>query len=84
MPAEISDGVQITVAIGFSTTAGNNTVPLNSTLSSITYTDVSTYVRDVTIKRGRSSELDDFTTGNCQVILSNDDKRFEPEYSSGP
>ena len=47
MPAEIADGVQITVAIGFSTGAGNNTVPLGSTLSSITYTDVSTAVRSV-------------------------------------
>lgn len=82
MPAEIADGVQITVAIGFSTGAGNNTVPLGSTLSSITYTDVSTAVRSVQIKRGRSSELDDFTTGNCQVILSNEDRTFDPENTS--
>jgi hypothetical protein len=79
MPAEIADGVQITVSIGFSTTAGNNTVPINSTLASITYTDVSTAVRSVQIKRGRSSELDDFTTGNCQIILSNEDRTFDPE-----
>ena len=83
MPAEIADGVQITVAIGFSTTAGNNTVPLNSTLASITYTDVSTAVRSVQIKRGRSSELDDFTTGNCQIILSNEDRTFDPENTAG-
>jgi hypothetical protein len=62
MGALIADGVEITVGVGFSTTAGNNTVPIGSTLSSITYTDVSTYVRSVQIKRGRSSELDDFTT----------------------
>jgi hypothetical protein len=84
MPAEIADGVQITVSIGFSTSAGNNTVPIGSTLSSITYTDVSTYVRSVQIKRGRSSELDDFTTGNCQVIFSNEDRRFDPENTVGP
>jgi hypothetical protein len=84
MPAEIADGVQITVSIGFSTAAGNNTVPIGSTLSSITYTDVSTYVRSVQIKRGRSSELDDFTTGNCQVIFSNEDRRFDPENTAGP
>jgi hypothetical protein len=83
MPAEIADGVQITVSIGFSTSAGNNTVPIGSTLSSITYTDVSTYVRSVQIKRGRSSELDDFTTGNCQVILSNEDRTFDPENTVG-
>jgi hypothetical protein len=84
MPAEIADGVQITVAIGFSTAAGNNTVPIGSTLGSITYTDVSTYVRNVQIKRGRSSELDDFTTGNCQVIFSNEDRTFDPENTAGP
>jgi hypothetical protein len=84
MPAEIADGVQITVSIGFSTTAGSGTVPINSTLASITYTDVSTYVRSVQIKRGRSSELDDFTTGNCQVILSNEDRTFDPENTVGP
>jgi hypothetical protein len=83
MPAEIADGVQITVAIGFSTAAGNNTVPLGSTLASITYTDVSTAVRSVQIKRGRSSELDDFTTGNCQIILSNEDRTFDPENTVG-
>lgn len=83
MPAEIADGVQITVSIGFATSAGNNTVPIGSTLASITYTDVSTYVRSVQIKRGRSSELDDFTTGNCQVIFSNEDRTFDPENTAG-
>lgn len=83
MPAEIADGVEITVAIGFATGAGDNTVPLGSTLASITYTDVSTAVRSVQIKRGRSSELDDFTTGNCQVILSNEDRTFDPENTVG-
>lgn len=84
MGALIADGVEITVGVGFSTTAGNNTVPIGSTLSSITYTDVSTYVRSVQIKRGRSSELDDFTTGSCQVMFSNEDRRFDPENSAGP
>jgi hypothetical protein len=84
MGALIADGVEITVGVGFSTTAGNNTVPIGSTLSSITYTDVSTYVRSVQIKRGRSSELDDFTTGSCQIMFSNEDRRFDPENSAGP
>lgn len=83
MGALVADGVEITVGVGFSTSAGNNTVPIGSTLSSITYTDVSTYVRGVQIKRGRSSELDDFTTGSCQVIFSNEDRTFDPENSAG-
>lgn len=83
MGALVADGVEITVGVGFSTSAGNNTVPIGSTLSSITYTDVSTAVRSVQIKRGRSSELDDFTTGSCQVIFSNEDRTFDPENSAG-
>ena len=83
MTATIADGVVGTVEIGFSTTAGSGTVPLNSTLASITWTDVSQYVRDVSTKRGRSSELDDFTTGNCQVVLDNRTRIFDPEYSAG-
>lgn len=84
MAVTIADGVGIVVSIGFSTSAGNNTVPLNSTLSSIVYTDVSAYVRNISIKRGRSSELDDFTTGSCRVIFSNADRRFDPENTAGP
>ncbi len=83
MSATLADGVVVTVEIGFSTTAGSGTVPLNSTLASITWTDVSQYVRDVSTKRGRSSELDDFTTGNCQVVLDNRTRIFDPEYSAG-
>jgi len=84
MTAVIADGVAIIVSIGFSTSAGNNTVPIGSTLSSITYTDVTSDVRRLSIKRGRSSELDDFTTGNCQIIFGNEDRKFDPEYTSGP
>ena len=79
MSVTIADGVVLTAEIGFSTTAGSGTVPINSTLSSITYTDVSDYVRSVQIKRGRSSELDDFTTGSCQVLLDNRTRIFDPE-----
>lgn len=79
MSVTIADGVVLTAEIGFSTTAGSGTVPINSTLSSITYTDVSDYVRSVQIKRGRSSELDSFTTGSCQVLLDNRTRIFDPE-----
>ena len=79
MSVTLADGVLLTAEIGFSTAAGSGTVPINSTLASITYTDVSTYVRSVQIKRGRSSELDDFTTGSCQVLLDNRTRIFDPE-----
>lgn len=77
------DGMTLTVEIGFSTTAGSGTVPLGSTLSSITWTDVTEYVRAVDTQRGRSSELDDYATGSCRVVLDNRTRLFDPEYSSG-
>jgi len=83
MSVTLADGVVLTVEIGFSTTAGSGTVPLNSTLSSITWTDVSSDVRSCSIKRGRSSELDSFNTGSCQITFANADRKYDPEYASG-
>ena len=84
MSATIADGVVLTVEVGFSTSAGGGTVPLNSTLASITWTDVSAYVRSVSTSRGRSSELDTFKTGSASIVFSNADRLFDPEYSAGP
>ena len=84
MSATIADGVVFTVEIGFSTTAGSGTIPINSTLSSITWTDVSSDVRSCSIKRGRSSELDSFNTGSCQITFANALRNYDPEYASGP
>lgn len=49
-----------------------------------TWTDVSAYVRSVTTHRGRSTELDTFSPGTATVVLSNRDRRFDPEHASGP
>lgn len=83
MSVTLADGVVLTVEIGFSTSAGANTVPINSTLASITWTDVSADVRSCSIKRGRSSELDSFNTGSCQIVFANADRKYDPEYASG-
>lgn len=83
MSVTLADGVVLTVEIGFSTSAGSGTVPLNSTLASITWTDVSSDVRSCSIKRGRSSELDSFNTGSCQITFANADRKYDPEYASG-
>lgn len=84
MTAVIGDGVVFTVEIGFSTTSGSNQVPLGGALTDIVWTDVTSYVRDVSTKRGRNSELDEFSTGSAQLTLSNADRRFDSEYTSGP
>jgi hypothetical protein len=46
--------------------------------------DVTDYVRSVTIRRGRSRELDRFSTGTASVVFNNEDRRFDPLYSAGP
>jgi len=83
MSEVLFDGMTLTVEIGFSTTAGDGTVPLGSTLSSITWTDVTEHVREVSTSRGRSSELDTYSAGSCQVLLDNRTRLFDPENTAG-
>jgi hypothetical protein len=84
MSVNLYDNVIFTVEIGFATTGGNNKVPLGGLLTDIVWTDVTDYVREVSTQRGRNNELDEFSTGTCQITLSNGDRRFDPEYSAGP
>ena len=52
-----------------------------------TWTDVTAYVRDtpgVRISRGRPTELDTFTAGQCSFTLDNRDGRFSPLNASSP
>jgi hypothetical protein len=46
--------------------------------------DVTDYVRSVSIRRGRSRELDRFSTGTASVVFNNEDRRFDPLHSAGP
>ena len=46
--------------------------------------DVTDHVRSVTIRRGRSRELDRFSTGTAYVVFNNEDRNFDPLYSAGP
>lgn len=47
-------------------------------------TDVSRYVLDVSITRGKSRQLDQVQAGTAQVTLRNDDRRFDPLNLSSP
>ena len=78
------DDITATVEIGFSTSAGANTVPFGALLANIVWTDVTAYVRGLSFQRGRSTELDQFQTGSASVVLSNADRRFDPLYASSP
>lgn len=47
-------------------------------------TDVTTYVREVSIKRGRSRQLEKFTAATAQVTLDNRNRYFDPLYTASP
>ena len=84
MSEVLFDGFELTVEIGFATSGGTGLVPLGGDLADIVWTDVTDKVRSVSISRGRSTELDAFTTGSASVVLDNRDRTFDPEYASGP
>jgi hypothetical protein len=46
--------------------------------------DVSPYIQNLTISRGRSSQLDQFSAGRCSVTLVNNDRRFDPINEDSP
>lgn len=46
--------------------------------------DITDYVEDISINRGRSDELSQFSAGRATLVLRNDDRRFDPKYSTGP
>jgi hypothetical protein len=48
-----------------------------------TWTAVTSYVREMTVDRGRSDDWGNFD-GFAQVVLSNRDRRFDPFNTSGP
>jgi len=46
--------------------------------------DVSPYIQSLSTARGRSSQLDQFSTGRCTVTLLNNDRRFDPINENSP
>lgn len=46
--------------------------------------DVTSDVREVTVRRGRSRTLEKFTAGLAQVTLDNRDRAFDPTYTASP
>jgi hypothetical protein len=53
-------------------------------VESPTWTDVTTYVRAFSVRRGRASEVENFEAGTANLVLDNRDRRFDPFYTSGP
>lgn len=53
-------------------------------VASPTWTAITSYVREVTTRRGRSNETENFEAGTATLVLDNRDRRFDPFYTSGP
>lgn len=49
-----------------------------------TWNEISSYVNDVNINRGRANEFSRFGPGTATITLNNHDRRFDPTFSSGP
>jgi hypothetical protein len=75
MSVAFDSNVNISVKVAFD----NN--PFDSSLS---FTDISSYVRQFNTKRGRANELGQFVGGTVSLLLSNDDNRFNPNNTSSP
>ncbi len=50
----------------------------------LAFTDISAYVREVSIGRGRSRPLETYRAGTFSITLDNRDGRFDPNNLSGP
>ena len=53
-------------------------------LGGTVYFDVTTQVKSVSTSRGRSRELDKFTTGTAQIVFANQDRAFDPSNTASP
>jgi hypothetical protein len=49
-----------------------------------TWTDVTAYLQEFAIQRGRQYETDQFVAGTATIVLDNRDRRFDPSYTGGP
>lgn len=75
MSVAFDSNVDLTVEIGFDSN------PFDASQS---FTDISSYVREFTTKRGRQNELGQFVGGTLSLLLSNADNRFNPNNTSSP
>jgi len=53
-------------------------------LAGTLFYDVSEFVRQVSVKRGKSRQLDRFTAGVANIEFNNNTRVFDPEYVSSP
>lgn len=54
------------------------------TVANPTWTDVSSYVRELSTYRGRNDDQSQFEAGTASIVLDNRARTFDPFYTSGP
>jgi hypothetical protein len=52
------------------------------TLGGEFYVDITSYAQTITVNRGRSRELDRYATGQASLSFQNQDRTFDPSYTS--
>jgi hypothetical protein len=75
MSANFDSNVSLTLEVGF------DSEPFDETQ---TFTDITSYLRAFTTRRGRANELGDFVAGTMSFSVSNADNRFNPNSTSSP
>lgn len=85
-----------TVEVGFELTTGDQPVfrlddPVRGRLDNATYRlagaifiDISDAVTSVSVKRGKSRDLDRYSAGQASITLNNENRYFDPLYASSP
>jgi hypothetical protein len=59
--------------------------PTTNPLATPVWVDITGYVLgNISISRGRTSEFQTFTAGQCALTLDNSTRRFDPTYTAGP
>lgn len=46
--------------------------------------DISPYIQQLSITRGRTDQLGNFNAGTCTIVLNNNDRRFDPINQASP
>ncbi len=75
MSVAFNDDVTLTVQIAFDS---------DPFATSQSFTDVSAFLREFNIDRGRQHDLADYQTGTASIVLDNSDDRFNPLNQSSP
>jgi len=75
MSVNFDSNVSLTLEVGF------DSEPFDETQ---TFTDITTYLRAFTTRRGRANELGDFVAGTMSFSVSNADNRFNPNNTLSP